>query len=137
MVIERLHGPSMVQALRRRPWRAYAYGRVLAGPHNRLHALEAPGWLPRRFVSGPYVIDWCNAAAGDPAADSALTVAILRGVVPPGVERALLSAFLLGFRQACAWDPGPRMADAVAARLTNPNLLPAEAERLARPARSS
>ncbi|TKA08835.1 phosphotransferase [Actinacidiphila oryziradicis] len=154
MVMDRLHGPTMVQALRRRPWRAYSYGRVLAGLHDSLHALAAPDWLPRRFstghddrllhldlhpenvivtANGPVVIDWRNAAAGDPAADTALTVVILRGAQPPGpLGRTILRALLRGFLTACRTDPAPRLADAVAARLADPNLLPAEAGRLRR-----
>ncbi|MFI1467890.1 hypothetical protein [Streptomyces wuyuanensis] len=42
MVLERLTGPTMLDALARRPWRVTDLGRVLGGFHDRLHALSAP-----------------------------------------------------------------------------------------------
>jgi len=45
--MERLHGPTMSEALRRRPWRVAAYGAMLGRLHRQLHELTDPGWLPR------------------------------------------------------------------------------------------
>ncbi|MEU4091393.1 phosphotransferase [Streptomyces sp. NPDC026673] len=155
LVMDRLTGPTMAQDLARRPWRAHAHGRLLAGLQASVHAVPAPGWLPRRFAGGgpgtdrvlhldlhpenviltadgPMLIDWSNAAGGDPAADSALTVAILRGVSLGRAQSAGLRVFLAGFLRACPTDPAPRMAEAVAARLADPHLLPAEERRLRR-----
>ncbi|MDX2813471.1 aminoglycoside phosphotransferase family protein [Streptomyces sp. NPDC006207] len=160
LVMDRLTGPTMARDLARRPWRAYAHGRLLAGLQASLHAVPAPRWLGRRFTSGdpardrvlhldlhpenviltpegPVLIDWSNAAAGDPAADTALTVAILRGVGLGPVRDVGLRVFVAGFLHAAPADPAPRMAEAIAARLANPNLLPAEEQRLRRFARRS
>jgi Ser/Thr protein kinase RdoA (MazF antagonist) len=45
-VCERLDGPSMLDALQRRPWRAGSTGRELARLHLRLHGSAAPPELP-------------------------------------------------------------------------------------------
>ncbi|MFJ4850050.1 MULTISPECIES: phosphotransferase [unclassified Streptomyces] len=155
MVMDRLTGPTMAQDLGRHPWRAYAHGRTLGRLQAALHRVPPPGRLPRRFPTGragedrvlhldlhpenvvltpggPVVIDWRSAAAGDPAADAALTVAVLRGVVLGGMQRAGVRVLLRGFLRDCAVDPAPRLAEAVAARLGDPNLRPEEAERLRR-----
>ncbi|WBB60756.1 phosphotransferase [Streptomyces sp. WMMC500] len=152
-VLDRLEGPTMLTALRRRPWRWSAYGRMLARLHDSLHAVPAPAFLPPSPASGsgdrvlhldlhpdnviltargPYVVDWCNAAAGDPACDVAMTVCILRGaeLAPPeglGV-RVLLRALL----RTTATDAAPGYARVLPARLADPNLTPAEARRLRR-----
>ncbi|MFF3564916.1 phosphotransferase [Streptomyces sp. NPDC002574] len=155
MVMDRLTGRTMAQDLGHRPWLAHAHGRTLGRLQAALHRVPAPGWLPRRFPTGrdgadrvlhldlhpenvvlapggPVLIDWRTAAAGDPAADAALTVAVLRGVVLGGMQRAGVRVLLRGFLKDCAVDPAPRLAEAIAARLTDPNLLPQEAERLRR-----
>ncbi|AKH81097.1 hypothetical protein AA958_01730 [Streptomyces sp. CNQ-509] len=153
LVMERLEGPTMAAALRRRPWRCAAYGRMLARLHDRLHTVPAPEFLPPSAASGsgdrvlhldlhpenvvltargPHVIDWCNAAAGEPACDVAMTVCVLRGVdLGPGASlavRILLRALL----RTTATDPTPGYAQALPARLSDPNLTPAEADRLRR-----
>ena len=88
LVLERIDGPTMLADLRRRPWRAAAHMRTLGGLHDALHAIEHPdgGTLlhldlhPENVLlspRGPVVIDWTNAAAGDPWLDPALTWVIL------------------------------------------------------------
>lgn len=101
LVMERLHGPTLMQAWERRPWRLAHYARQLADLHDRLAAVPAPDWLlaPRTLRDrepggtgsvlhldlhplnviltpdrGPVVFDWTNAAAGDPAFDLARTI---------------------------------------------------------------
>jgi hypothetical protein len=129
----------MAQDLGRRPWRAHAHGRLLAGLQASLHAVPAPGGLPRRFATGdpgrdrglrldlhpenviltrdgPVLIDWSNAAAGGPAAGVALTVAIPRGAGLGPAQDAGLRVFLGGFPRASRTDPVPRAAEAFAAR---------------------
>lgn len=93
MTMERLHGPGMVDALGRRPWRAGYHGRTLGTLLERLHTIPAPEWLsagpgpagsqilhldlhPLNVMltsRGPMVIDWANAAAGSGSADVALS----------------------------------------------------------------
>jgi aminoglycoside phosphotransferase (APT) family kinase protein len=94
VVMDRIEGPSMMDAMTRRPWSMGRLARVLADLHDRLHAIAAPDWLDRldggdRLLhldlhpmnvllppGGPVVIDWTNAAAGDPLADVANTVVL-------------------------------------------------------------
>jgi aminoglycoside phosphotransferase (APT) family kinase protein len=152
MVLERLPGPTMLEALTRRPWRLNSLGRMLGGLHDRLHALPAPTWLPVRFGTegddrilhldlhpgnvmltprGPVVIDWCNAGAGDPAADLAMTIVTVGTADAPGLAARLGRNLLLrSVRSGCGTDPTPRMREVVDAKLADRNLTAAEAVRL-------
>jgi aminoglycoside phosphotransferase (APT) family kinase protein len=89
LVMEKIEGPTMAQAVERRPWRAAAIGRQLADLHRSLHQIPAPDWLralaegdclvhldlhPQNVIlspAGPVVIDWTNAVRGRPGHDSA------------------------------------------------------------------
>jgi aminoglycoside phosphotransferase (APT) family kinase protein len=91
LVLERIEGPTMLDDLRRHPWRLRRHASLLAQLHERLHQIAAPSSLPAagpgdRLLhldlhpdnvilspSGPFVIDWTNARRGDPALDVALT----------------------------------------------------------------
>ncbi|MFD5426212.1 phosphotransferase [Streptomyces sp. NPDC127084] len=154
LVMERLAGPTMMDVLERRPLRWRAIGRMLGGLHDRLHALPAPSWLPRRFgraaddrvlhldfhpgnvvltPRGPVVIDWHNAAAGDPAADVAMTLVTVGSADVPGLAARLGRGLLLSaIRGGSATDPAARIRDAAAAKLDDPHLLPTEAAWLRR-----
>ncbi|MFF3594503.1 phosphotransferase [Kitasatospora indigofera] len=153
LVLDRLTGPTMTEALGRTPWRVGAFGRLLGGLHDRLHAIEAPDWLPARFAAegagpgadrvlhldlhpsnvimtaaGPVVIDWSNAAAGDPAADLAMTLVTVGSAEVPGLAARFGRGLLLrAARRASGTDPGPRLQEMVAAKLADPNLTPREA----------
>jgi aminoglycoside phosphotransferase (APT) family kinase protein len=109
IVMERINGPMMADEMMRAPWKMPRYCRVLAELHDRLHVIPAPDWLPDlggdRLVhldlhpmnvmmtaSGPVVIDWPNAARGEPLLDVALTFILLTCPSVPGPE--LLNAVL-------------------------------------------
>lgn len=96
IVMERIDGPTMVEAFARRPWTLRKHAAVLADLHRRLHALDAPAWLPQlddggdRIVHldlhplnvlygahGPVLIDWPNAARGRAETDLAQTWLII------------------------------------------------------------
>jgi aminoglycoside phosphotransferase (APT) family kinase protein len=97
IVMERIDGPSMLDAMVRPPWKLAVQLKVLADLHDRLHAIEGPDWLPAMpggddrllhldlhplnvlmsETKGPVVIDWPNARRGDPMADVALTFALI------------------------------------------------------------
>jgi hypothetical protein len=95
MVLQRIDGPTLLAAVRRRPWTLRAAVRTLAGLHRRLHEIEAPSELPgigagdrllhldlhpQNVLLGPeepVVIDWANARRGDPAVDVALARVIM------------------------------------------------------------
>jgi hypothetical protein len=113
LVMERIDGVSMVDAIGRRPWTIGRHGRTLAELHHRLHELPAPEWVgpapcgpvgdrllhvdlhPLNVMvtrRGPVVIDWPRACAGDPDVDVALTwVLMASGEVDAGaVMRRLI-----------------------------------------------
>jgi aminoglycoside phosphotransferase (APT) family kinase protein len=89
LIMEKVAGPTMVQALERRPWKVASLGRILAELHTGLHEIPAPGWLealpegdalchfdlhPLNVIlspDGPVVIDWTNAVRGRPGHDAA------------------------------------------------------------------
>jgi aminoglycoside phosphotransferase (APT) family kinase protein len=148
MVMDRLHGPSMLDDLARRPWRLVRHARTLAELHRRLHAIPAPADLPAplgegdRLVhldlhpanvvltaDGPAVIDWPNAGRGDGLADVAATWVILRTSRLEGAaarrllaalgQRLFASAFLAGFDRRQVLRHLPVV---VAARLADRNV---------------
>lgn len=127
MVMERIEGLDMVATMGKRPWTIPRQGRVLAELHVQLHELPAPDWLHEAPVGrgdrlvhldlhplnviigprGPVVIDWANAARGDPVVDVALAwVLMAAGSVPTGLfigavlgraRSALVKNFLRSF----------------------------------------
>jgi aminoglycoside phosphotransferase (APT) family kinase protein len=112
LVMERIEGVTMVQAVARAPWTVRRSGRVLADLHRALHEIPAPGFLPAAPAGqgdrllhmdlhplnvmmsrrGPKVIDWSNATIGDPALDVALAFLLMSAAEIPGgrIQRALL-----------------------------------------------
>jgi aminoglycoside phosphotransferase (APT) family kinase protein len=130
LVMERIQGQSMVDALARQPWTVRTQARTLAELHRALHRIAPPDFLPpapvgsgQRVVhmdlhplnvivspTGPVVIDWTNASVGDPNVDVALAWALMgAGQIPGGAAvatllgrfRALLvNGFLSHFDQA-------------------------------------
>jgi hypothetical protein len=103
LIMERIAGVNMIDALTTAPWRAKRFGRMLGHLHEQLHGVSAPEWLPAAPCGigtqllhmdlhplnvmmsprGPIVIDWTNAARGDPNIDVALTwTLITAGEVP-------------------------------------------------------
>jgi aminoglycoside phosphotransferase (APT) family kinase protein len=125
LVMEKIDGPTLVDAAGRRPWTLPAIGRTLADLHERLHAIEAPPIVRRRVgegstllhldlhplnvlvgPDGPMVIDWVNASVGDPAYDVAYawmvmaiadvpTTGFVRMITGVG-RRVLVRSFLAG-----------------------------------------
>jgi aminoglycoside phosphotransferase (APT) family kinase protein len=128
LILQRIDGPNMVEAVAARPWQLGRMGRQLAELHLSLHELQAPAWLhPAAFgrgdrllhmdlhplnvllgADGPMVIDWTNALRGAPSIDAALTwVLLASGEAPTGRmisavtgfgRRVLLRNFLQSFR---------------------------------------
>jgi serine/threonine protein kinase len=96
IVMERIDGPIMMDAMVRPPWKLGDHLRLLADLHDRLHRIPGPEWLaampdggdrllhldlhPLNVImspKGPVVIDWPNARRGDPMADVAVTYALI------------------------------------------------------------
>jgi aminoglycoside phosphotransferase (APT) family kinase protein len=161
IVMERADGPTMLQALGRRPWMVRGQARLLARLHQLVHQVPAmPGLRtlggeengdghvllhrdlhPLNVIltpTGPLIIDWEGAASGPASYDVALTWAILGfSDVPDGgleamIARRLQALFTRTFvRAAGPIDPTWR-AMAVRHRLADPNTLPTERARLER-----
>lgn len=103
LVMERVEGHNMGQALSRAPWLVKRQASVLADLHCRLHEITPPEFLDPAPVGdgdsivhldlhplnvilgpkGPVVIDWANTARGDPATDVGLAwVLVCAGEIP-------------------------------------------------------
>ena len=138
LVLERIDGPTMGQALTRRPWEVRRHVRNLADLHDRLHTIPFHGGSLIHFdlhpdnvlvsPQGPVVIDWTNAHGGSAAADVAMTWLILE--TSAGLPGRLL-AWL--FRRQIGRDViRDGLADASAFRLADSHVTDAEKRRVYR-----
>jgi aminoglycoside phosphotransferase (APT) family kinase protein len=157
LVMARVRGTDLLSDLTRRPWRAAAYGAILARMHDQLHEIEAPSWLPRPLAEGdrvmhldlhpgnvmltsdgPVVIDWSNGAAGPPGADVAMASLIMRtsevgDLVSPLIRTVagiVRGQVIRRFEASVSADPGPYLALAARLRIKDRNVRPSEAEKL-------
>jgi aminoglycoside phosphotransferase (APT) family kinase protein len=143
MVMERLVGPTMVEAIAGGDLAVEDGARILAGLHDRLHVLPARrsgadsdrvlhlDLHPENVIltsHGPVVIDWPNATDGPPDLDVAMTALILAQVaVDPGEPRAALArAFLATFQAEVTGHPVRLLERALVLRGADPNLTEAE-----------
>jgi aminoglycoside phosphotransferase (APT) family kinase protein len=158
IVMDRIDGPTMLDDLGRRPWRMDQHARTLADLLRRLHAIEAPAFLPEPIgegrallhldlhpdnvilaPSGPVVIDWPNAARGPAGADVAHTWIVIACSGPTtGAYRRALSAVGRGLftrlflRHCDTAEALPHMQAAGAYRLANRTLPRSELEAIQR-----
>ncbi|MFC4017200.1 phosphotransferase [Micromonospora sp. GCM10011542] len=110
LVLDRLHGPTLADAVISGGTELRSAARVLVGLLRRLHALPARhGTDPDRILhldlhlfnvmltqGGPMVIDWCNASEGPPGLDLAMTAVIIaETATDPASEHAELARDLL------------------------------------------
>jgi aminoglycoside phosphotransferase (APT) family kinase protein len=138
LVMERLHGPTMLGAFTEGQIDAREAGVVLARLLRQLHAL--PGRVvhldlhPDNVMltpAGPYVIDWANAEEGDPGLDWGMSAVILAQVAV-GDEtfaepaRAMLATLLAD--PSSLTDDG--LAEARRRRAANPTMTRREVELL-------
>jgi aminoglycoside phosphotransferase (APT) family kinase protein len=153
LVMERVDGPTMVDAAAKRPWTLRQHGRTLAELHERLHELRAPAFLPPAPVGsgdrvlhrdmhplnvlmssrGPVVIDWTGACAGAPDVDVAIAwVLMAAGQLGGGRaqralqavgRRVLVSAFLSCFDRSAIADA---LADVVPWKVRDPHMSESE-----------
>jgi aminoglycoside phosphotransferase (APT) family kinase protein len=114
MVMERIEGVTMVEAIGKAPWTIRRQAATLADLHHRLHEIEAPDFLPPAPVGtgtkvlhldlhplnvmigpkGVFVIDWPNAHRGDPDVDVGLAwVLMAAGQIPGGGLKERLMGF--------------------------------------------
>lgn len=136
LVLEHVDGPTMGQALARRPWELRRHVRTLADLLAQLHTIPFDGGSLAHFdlhpdnvllsPHGPVVIDWTNAHGGSHAPDVAMTWIILQTSAGlPGRLLAWLFRRRVG-REILAHG----LADARAFRLADPNVTPDEKERV-------
>jgi aminoglycoside phosphotransferase (APT) family kinase protein len=155
LVMAKVDGPTMAEAIERRPWQARRIGARLADLHARLHEIPGPAWLaavddgdrllhfdlhPMNVIlssDGPVVIDWTNACRGQPAGDlgrawalmaaADVEVSVLLALVVSRVRRSLVSSFV----EAAGRDEARAgLALAVHRTLDDPNISSAEKERM-------
>ncbi|MFY7064574.1 phosphotransferase [Nocardiopsis changdeensis] len=147
LVMERLHGPSLLGAALAGEVTAEETGRIMADLQGRLHALPAPGGggvllhldlHPDNVVltaTGPVLIDWTNARQGEADLDVALSALILAQVALagtfPGPVAALAGEGLGAFLSHTRGDPVRLLDAAVELRAGDPNLAPEEERVLA------
>lgn len=146
IVMERLHGPTLLQALGAEEVSLHDGAQILADLHTRLHAVPPPegtsldevvvhldlhpGNVVLTETHGPALVDWANARTATPELDVALTalivaeVAVDAGGVYSQGARALLAAFLA----ASGVDPSDVLDEAMGVRASDPSLLEGEAE---------
>jgi aminoglycoside phosphotransferase (APT) family kinase protein len=151
LVMERIDGPSMVDYMSRRPWTIRRQGMVLATLHRRLHAIAPPDFLPLApagagdcFVhmdlhplnvmigaQGPVVIDWPNAARGDPLVDVGLAWVLMEaGEIPSnpvigavlGRGRAMLINGFLGHLDVDLDAVKGKLREVVDFKVRDPNM---------------
>ena len=97
LVMARIDGPTMIEAASAQPSKLEDFARELASLHQSLHRLQVPEWLNAAPVGsgesllhmdlhplnvilsnkGPVVVDWTNAARGNPLVDVAVTWVLL------------------------------------------------------------
>lgn len=157
LVMDRLTGPTMLESALRHPQRIGSYGHLLAQLHVRLHQMEAPDWLTTEAAvrgdcllhrdlhplnvlmtkEGPMVIDWANAARGDPAYDVADTWVLFATADVPGnsLQRSLAAVgrrvFLRNFLRDLDADAArAAIPAAVEHRLVDRHMTEAEKERM-------
>jgi aminoglycoside phosphotransferase (APT) family kinase protein len=112
IVMERIAGPLMSDAILHRVWTLRGAARTLADLHDQLHAISGPDWLrqvpgggtslvhldlhPLNVIMhperGPVVIDWANASRGDALFDIGVTYVLLTCPQMPGPAAVRLIA---------------------------------------------
>jgi tRNA A-37 threonylcarbamoyl transferase component Bud32 len=148
LVMERIDGPTVLQALLTGRIDPPGAAGLLADLHHRLHAVPPRiGAAPEDRIlhldlhpanvllgpAGPVVVDWTNADEGVPDLDVALSAVILAEAVFDqlgGPAEAGTRAFLSAFLRAAGGDPVRVLDQAVVLRGSDPNLTAAETSRL-------
>ncbi|MCP4967232.1 MAG: aminoglycoside phosphotransferase family protein [bacterium] len=98
IVMDLIDGPTMIDDLGQRPWMLVKHAKLLARLQQEINELQAPSWFPTHDGvmtgtavvhldlhpmnvlmgrEGPVVIDWTNAARGEPAFDAAMTYVLV------------------------------------------------------------
>ncbi|WBB53172.1 phosphotransferase [Verrucosispora sp. WMMD573] len=143
LVMQRVAGPTMLQALVAGAIEVERGAAVLAGLHRRLHAVAPLPGTPdgERILhldlhpdnvildpSGPVLLDWRNVRHGPPGLDVAMTALILAQVaVDPDQPMATAADEMQrAYRYALRDHAAPLVAEALAIRRANPTQTPTE-----------
>jgi Ser/Thr protein kinase RdoA (MazF antagonist) len=145
MVLERVNGPTMGEALLSGQIGLDHGAGILAQLHRQLHAVPSRTPDPDARVlhmdlhphnvmlgvDGPVLIDWCNVRDGPAELDLAMTAVILAERVAAGVAEAeVIRAFVRTFVAAADGDPVPYLTAAVRIRASDPLLSAVEVARI-------
>ncbi|NYI05934.1 phosphotransferase [Allostreptomyces psammosilenae] len=106
MVLEHLHGPTMLQDLLRRPWRLRRHARTLADLHRRLHAITAPDWLEPHPASGDAPTPGAFEGAGGGAGGGAAHRVLHMDLHPENVVLTARGPVVIDWRTARGGPPG-------------------------------
>ncbi|UJP40211.1 phosphotransferase family protein [Cellulomonas palmilytica] len=156
LLMERLHGPTLLQALAAGEISIADGSQLLVDLHERLHQIPAPQDVPHdetrwphlsagpvvahldlhpgnvvlSDTHGPSVVDWANARAATPELDVALTALMISEVaVDAGGDYSHAArAFLAAFLARSPVSPVPALDAAAEVRRTDPGLLTGEKE---------
>ena len=153
LIMQRIHGRSMVEELARAPWTVLRQADTLASLQKQLHEIPGPDFMSPAPVSagtsvlhldlhplnvlispdGPVVIDWTNACTGNPDVDVTLAWLLMSaGEIPGGRLRArvlglgrslLTNRFLAHFDRDALAE---HLRDVATWKATDPNITPAE-----------
>jgi aminoglycoside phosphotransferase (APT) family kinase protein len=117
LVMERIEGIPMVDAIGKAPWSVRRQAKTLARLHKQLHEIAAPDFLSPAPIGqgdrvvhldlhplnvmlgpkGPTVIDWTGASAGEPVLDVGLAWVLMAAGQIPG---SAIMAKLMGWGRA-------------------------------------
>jgi aminoglycoside phosphotransferase (APT) family kinase protein len=147
LVMERVHGPTLLQALVAEEIAIPEGAQLLADLHRRLHDVPPPhgggdavlhlelhpGNVVLTETHGPVVLDWARARTGPGDLDVAVTAVIIAEVaVDEDTEYTRgARAFLAAFLAAAAGDPASQLAAAIEIRDADESLVPGERALLA------
>ncbi|MCZ7423041.1 phosphotransferase [Verrucosispora sp. WMMA2121] len=137
LVLQRVTGPTMLQALTAGTIEVAAGAGILAELHRRLHAIAPLPGAPdgERILhldlhpdnvilgpAGPVLLDWRNVRHGPPGLDVAMTALILAQVAvdPDQPMAAGADEMQRAYRYALRDHAAPLVAEAVAIRRANP-----------------
>ena len=161
IVMDRVDGPLMMDAMMKQPWTMLRYASMLADLHDQLHEIPAPDWVRDGLGSGdrlvhfdlhplnvlmsadgPVVIDWANAARDDGLNDVAASYVLLTCPQMPGPRalgiaiqpvRLLLAKYFV--RRYRGREFNERIGTAAEMKTLDPNMTPDEIVTMQRLAR--
>lgn len=146
LIMERLHGPTLLQALAADELSLNDGADIMVDLHHRLHSVPPPKGTPEGEVvihldlqpanivlsetHGPALVDWANARTGSPDLDVAVSAIILAEVAADagGEYSRAARAMLVAFLARAGGDPLAELESAASSRLADAALIPGEEE---------